>query len=187
MTFRNSIPPPSSEYKSKSSKKPASTMQQVCYMVLYPRRYCHVIMVTIDWVWFANRIYWTCRNRNYITTTTSNNNVRGTSQSAIHYGTHYVLSVCCVFISSMVTASNGRHFSSYGFPSCIVLQTQQLFTNSPTLKQQLSELRVKVKVMLLSKVSRAPIWGSWPILFTVRQLRVCWFGVPSRREDGSIV
>jgi hypothetical protein len=131
-------------------------------------------MVTIVWISNGNWIYWTLTHNSSLQVTVALLLIHALQFTAAHT---YVFSVCCVFTSCLVTASNSGHSASYGFPNCprasatslsqqqpTGTETQQSATNSLT---PLHYIQDKVKVMLRLMASRpvlvlSPIWDQTP-------------------------
>jgi hypothetical protein len=95
------------------SRRPNSTQSllqepQVQYMQWLFLSELSSVWVTMDEIWVGNQMLDTYSSQLQVTT------VHGSTQSKIHY----VFSVCCVFLSPLVTASSGGWVPSSGFLNC---------------------------------------------------------------------
>jgi hypothetical protein len=102
-------------------------------------------------------------------------------QSSVHNGTHYVFSICDVFNSPLVTASNSGRFSFFWVPELspclshsnsgpnptqlVLSQEHSLHTMSTHLKSVQSQIQIDVMTDGLSASQcwcQVPILSPWP-------------------------
>jgi hypothetical protein len=157
--------------------------------------------MTIDWVWIGNWIQWTPPTLNY----NSLWRCRQFTHSTVHYSTHWVISVCCLFTSPLATASNGGLSPSSGFPNCprasatptLDRQWTQLELNSKSPLTQQSDYRHQLNSSSSRSWSwslftidgqsaslswcRTPTWNPWPDFFFLSANCPLW------RKDGSVI
>jgi hypothetical protein len=134
--------------------------------------YCHAL----EWLQMGYGLVIGITEHLQIVTASNYNAITTLLHSTVHYSMYWVLSVCCLFTSHLVTASNAITTSTY---SAISNPLCSLFTRDLHSSAHMKQLTASSSVCHLKTLSQsyimtgsqsaslswcqAPIWNPWPI------------------------